>query len=105
MDESLRRELSQEIEGKVIESMEWEQDEKYWVITFTDGPEIHVRLIHFSADLLPSQLDDPTIARGQRNRPPRRFLPVSAGTVVPAAALPQARNGEPGPYSKPNKSS
>lgn len=40
-----RRQISEQAQGKTIESMEWDPEDKYWVITFTDGFELCVRLM------------------------------------------------------------
>lgn len=46
--EAQRRRVSEDAKGKTIESMEWEPEGPgggYWVMTFTDGSEISVRLM------------------------------------------------------------
>jgi hypothetical protein len=40
-----RESLIQQAKGKVIESMEWFDDDGYWLIAFTDGSEMCVRLM------------------------------------------------------------
>lgn len=41
-----RKRISDESKGKTIETMGWEPDDGgYWVITFTDGSELSVRLM------------------------------------------------------------
>lgn len=40
-----RKQISEMAKGKVIESMEWEPQGRYWVITFTGGEELCVRLM------------------------------------------------------------
>lgn len=40
-----RERISQESKGKVIESFEWDDVDHYWVMTFTDGTEMCVRLM------------------------------------------------------------
>lgn len=40
-----RNNISEVCKGRIIESMEWEPEGKYWVITFTDGDELCVRLM------------------------------------------------------------
>lgn len=52
-DENQRKQLSELAKGKTIESMEWtDADGGYWVITFTDGSEISVRLMAELANTL-----------------------------------------------------
>lgn len=41
----LRRRFSEESKGKVVESIEYDDVEDYWVITFTDGSELAIRLM------------------------------------------------------------
>lgn len=43
--EEQRRQTSKQAKGKTIESMEWEPEDSYWVITFTDNSEMCVRLM------------------------------------------------------------
>lgn len=43
--EEQRKQISATAEGKTIRSMEWDDVDKYWVITFTDESEITVRLM------------------------------------------------------------
>ncbi len=40
-----REEISRMAEGKTIESMEWVEEDHYWVITFQDDVEMCVRLM------------------------------------------------------------
>lgn len=40
-----RSRIAQESVGKVIESFEWDDVDCYWVISFTDGTELCVRLM------------------------------------------------------------
>ncbi len=40
-----RTRLSESAKGKTIQSMEWEEEGQYWVITFTDESEMAVRLM------------------------------------------------------------
>ena len=43
--DSQREAISAASKGKIIESMEWEPDGQYWVMTFADGSEMCVRLM------------------------------------------------------------
>lgn len=45
MTDKQRQQISAESKGKIIESMEWDDKDKYWVITFTDSSEMCVRLM------------------------------------------------------------
>lgn len=40
-----RQIISAQAEGKTIEIMEWVADGQYWIIGFTDGTEVAVRLM------------------------------------------------------------
>ena len=40
-----RENLSQQARGKTLESLEWFDDDDYWLMTFTDGSEMCVRLM------------------------------------------------------------
>jgi len=40
-----RQIISEEAKGKTVNSMEWDDVDNYWVITFTDESEICVRLM------------------------------------------------------------
>ena len=44
-DKARRELISQDAKGKTIESMEWDEEGEYWVLTFTDGSEMSVRLM------------------------------------------------------------
>lgn len=46
MSEEQRQHFMAESVGKTIEEIYWEDVDKYWVITFTDGSEISVRLMN-----------------------------------------------------------
>jgi hypothetical protein len=43
--EDQRRQISAESAGKTVESLEWEPDGGYWVMTFTDGSETSFRFM------------------------------------------------------------
>jgi hypothetical protein len=45
----MRDQISQEAKGKKVESLMWEPEEGYWVMTFEDGSEISFR---FMAELI-----------------------------------------------------
>jgi len=47
--EEQRKSVSEQSKGKTIESLEWEIDGEYWVMTFTDGSETSLR---FMAELV-----------------------------------------------------
>jgi hypothetical protein len=40
-----RKQISEEATGRVIKSLEWESEDGYWVMTFTDDSEICFRLM------------------------------------------------------------
>lgn len=40
-----RKQISEEATGRVIKSLEWEPEDGYWVMTFTDDSEICFRLM------------------------------------------------------------
>lgn len=40
-----RERMTYESKGKVIDTMEWVSEDEYWVIEFTDGTEMCVRLM------------------------------------------------------------
>jgi len=44
-----RTQISEEAKGKIIESLEYDEEGGYWVMTFTDGSEICFR---FMAELV-----------------------------------------------------
>ncbi len=44
-DKSMRDRISQDAIGKIVESLEWDDEECYWVMSFTDGTEISFRLM------------------------------------------------------------
>ena len=44
-----RQQISVDSVGKTIESLEWDSEDEYWVMTFTDGSECCFR---FMAELI-----------------------------------------------------
>jgi hypothetical protein len=40
-----RQQISNDAKGKVVESLEWEENGEYWVMTFVDGSEVSIRLM------------------------------------------------------------
>jgi len=40
-----RQEIGDSAKGKTIQSMQWDEEGSYWIITFTDNSEICVRLM------------------------------------------------------------
>jgi hypothetical protein len=50
--EAQRESISAEAKGKVIEKLEYEEKDNYWVMTFSDGSEISFR---FMAELVGRQ--------------------------------------------------
>ena len=40
-----RQQIASHAQGKVIDLLEWVEKDRYWVITFTDGSEVCVRLM------------------------------------------------------------
>lgn len=45
----MRNKIINEIKEKIIKSLYWEEEDKYWVMTFTDESEISFR---FMAELV-----------------------------------------------------
>ena len=41
----MRKRISDEAKGKIIESLEYEEKDKYWIMTFEDGSETQKILI------------------------------------------------------------
>lgn len=39
-----RNQIIKESEGKIIKSLEWDEDDEYWIMIFTDGSELMARL-------------------------------------------------------------
>lgn len=48
-NEELKNRMSQDAVGKVVASLEYEQEEDHWVMTFEDGSEMSFR---FMAELV-----------------------------------------------------
>ena len=47
--DEMKKRISDDAKGKIVESLKWDEVDKYWVMTFTDGSEICVR---FMAELI-----------------------------------------------------
>ena len=41
----MRIKISNEAKDKVIKSLQWDEEDEYWVMTFTDDSEISFRLM------------------------------------------------------------
>jgi hypothetical protein len=76
-----REMISKQAKGKIIESMEWEGD--YWVITFTDGSEISLRLM--------AELEQDKALGIQAAQPQRSEPPVLMSTWPPTEGCPSHR--------------
>ena len=44
-NETNREEIKKALQGKVVESVAWCEEEKYWVLNFSDGSEISFRFM------------------------------------------------------------
>ena len=42
---SIKEQFIQQSKGKTIAGAEWDEVENYWVLTFTDGSEVCIRLM------------------------------------------------------------
>ena len=43
--DEMRTRMAEDVKGKVVKSLEWDKEDGYWVMEFTDGTELCFRMM------------------------------------------------------------